>query len=180
MKYWPNGRSRWLKIDSSPVLNTTRSMRTKNAEKRIFKKKEANIQPFDQKSLLLHVLFGRGPNKVMETACFDVTAVNLKKVGMASRNIVIKKQYTLLWISFTVIPAAPSFPRSDPQALAFFFALDGKLPGGGDSWAVKSPGVGTKKEGKCLVTPSILQHFSLIAQSNNTVLSILCAIFRFN
>ena len=66
-------------------------MRTKNAEKIIFKKKEANIQPFDQKSLLLHVLFGRGPNKVMETACFDVTAVNLKKVGMASRNIVIKK-----------------------------------------------------------------------------------------
>ena len=71
-------------------------MRTKNAEKIIFKKKEANIQPFDQKSLLLHVLFGRGPNKVMETACFDVTAVNLKNVGMASRNIVIKKQYTLL------------------------------------------------------------------------------------
>ena len=72
-------------------------MRTKNAEKIIFKKKEANIQPFDhQKSLLLHVLFGRGPDKVRETACFDVTAVNLKKVGMASRNIVIKKQYTLL------------------------------------------------------------------------------------
>ena len=120
MKYWPNGRSRWLKIDSSPVVKTTRSMRTKNAEKIIFKKKEANIQPFDQKSLLLHVLFGRGPNKVMETACFDVTAVNLKKVGMASRNIVVKKQYTLLWISFTVIPAAPSFPRSDPRALALF------------------------------------------------------------
>ena len=132
MKYWPNGRSRWLKIDSSPVVKTTRSMRTKNAEKIIFKKKEANIQPFGQKSLLLHVLFGRGPNKVMETACFDVTAVNLKKVGIASRNIVIKKQYTLLWISFTVIPAASSSPRSDPRALAFF------LP-----WMANSPGVGT-------------------------------------
>ena len=67
-----------------------------------------------------------------------------------------------------------------PTGISIFFALDGKFPGGGDSWAVNSPGVGTKKEGKCLVTPSILQHFSLIAQSNNAVLSILCAIFRFN
>ena len=86
-------------------------MRTKNAEKRIFKKKEANIQPFDQKSLLLHVLFGRGPNKVMETACFDVTAVNLKKVGMASRNIVYKKNNTRCYESalqlFQLRPAPP-------------------------------------------------------------------------
>ena len=58
------------------------------------KKEEDNIQPLDQKSLLL--LFERGPNRVMETACFDVTSVNLKKAGMASRNIVIKKQYMLL------------------------------------------------------------------------------------
>ena len=28
--------------------------------------------------------------------------LNLKKAGMASRNIVIKKQYTLLWISYAV------------------------------------------------------------------------------
>ena len=33
----------------------------------------------------------------------SVTSVNLKKAGMASRNIVIKKQYTLLWISFAVV-----------------------------------------------------------------------------
>ena len=62
-------------------------MRTKKRREKN-KKKEANIQPFDHKSLLL--LFGRGPNRVMEMACFDVTSVNLKKVGIASRNIVIK------------------------------------------------------------------------------------------
>ena len=148
MKYWPNKRSRWLKIDSSPVVKTTLSMRTKNAEKIIFKKKEVNIQPFDQKSLLLHVLFGRGPNKVMETACFDVTAVNLKKVGMASRNIVIKKQYTLLWISFTVIPAAPSFPRSDPQALAFFFCLGWQITRGWGLLSCQVPRGGDEKRGQ--------------------------------
>ena len=167
MKYWPNGRSRWLKIDSSPVVKTTRSMRTKNAEKIIFKKKEANIQPFDQKSLLLHVLFGRGPNKVMETACFDVTAVNLKKVGMASRNIVIKKQYTLLWISFTVIPAAPSSPRSDPQALAFFLPWMANSPGVGTLELSSPPGWGRKKRANA---SSLLQYCNISHWSHSRIM----------
>ena len=167
MKYWPNGRSRWLKIESSPVVKTTRSMRTKNAEKIIFKKKEANIQPFDQKSLLLHVLFGRGPNKVMETACFDVTAVNLKKVGMASRNIVIKKQYTLLWISFTVIPAAPSSPRSDPQALAFFLPWMANSPGVGTLELSSPPGWGRKKRANA---SSLLQYCNISHLSHSRIM----------
>ena len=168
MKYWPNGRSRWLKIDSSPVVKTTRSMRTKNAEKIIFKKKEANIQPFDhQKSLLLHVLFGRGPNKVRETACFDVTAVNLKKVGMASRNIVIKKQYTLLWISFTVIPAAPSFPRSDPRALAFFLPWMANSPGVGTLELSSLPGWGRKKRANA---SSLLQYCNISHLSHSRIM----------
>ena len=167
MKYWPNGRSRWLKIDSSPVVKTTLSMRTKNAEKIIFKKKDANIQPFDQKSLLLHVLFGRGPNKVMETACFDVTAVNLKKVGMASRNIVIKKQYTLLWISFTVIPAAPSFPRSDPQALAFFLPWMANSPGVGTLELSSPPGWGRKKRANA---SSLLQYCNISHLSHSRIM----------
>ena len=167
MKYWPNGRSRWLKIDSSPVVKTTRSMRTKNAEKIIFKKKEANIQPFDQKSLLLHVLFGRGPNKVMETACFDVTAVNLKKVGMASRNIVIKKQYTLLWISFTVIPAAPSSPRSDPRALAFFLPWMANSPGVGTLELSIPPGWGRKKRANA---SSLLQYCNISHWSHSRIM----------
>ena len=33
----------------------------------------------------------------------SVTSVNLKKAGMASRNIVLKKQYTLFWISLAVV-----------------------------------------------------------------------------
>ena len=145
MKYWPNGRSRWLKIDSSPVVKTTLSMRTKNAEKIIFKKKEANIQPFDhQKSLLLHVLFGRGPNKVRETACFDVTAVNLKKVGMASRNIVIKNNtrcYESALQLFQLRPAPPVWPTG----ISTFFALDGKFPGVGTLELSNPPGWGRKR-----------------------------------
>ena len=60
----------------------------------------------------------------------------------------------------------------------FFFALDGKFPGLGTR-AVKFPGLGTKKEGKC---PVLRQHsniFSLIAQSNSAVLSILVCDFLF-
>ena len=70
-------------------------------------------------------------------------------------------------------------PRSDPRALALFLPWMANSRG----WGLLScqiPRGGDEKEGKCLVTPSILQHFSLIAQSNNAVLSILCAIFRFN
>ena len=167
MKYWPNRRSRWLKIDSSPAVKTTLSMRTKNAEKRIFKKKEANIQPFDQKSFLLHALFGRGPNKVMEMACFDVTAVNLKKVGMASRNIVIKKQYTLLWISFTVIPAAPSSPRSDPRALAFFLPWMANSPGVGTLELSIPPGWGRKKRANA---SSLLQYCNISHLSHSRIM----------
>ena len=60
------------------------------------------------------------------------------------------------------IPAAPSAPpppfsRAEPRALAFF-CLGWQIPGGGDSWAVKSPGVGTKKEGKC---PVLRQHCNI-------------------
>ena len=40
------------------------------------------------------------------------------------------------------IPAAPSPPPPLPRTLAFFFCLGWQIPGGGDSWAVKSPGVG--------------------------------------
>ena len=41
----------------------------------------------------------------------------------------------------------PSPPSADPRALPFF-CLEWQIPGGRDSSAVKSPGVGTKKEGK--------------------------------
>ena len=43
---------------------------------------------------------------------------------------------------------SPSLSRADPRAFHVFFCLGWQIPGGWDSWAVKSPGVGTKKEGK--------------------------------
>ena len=58
------------------------------------------------------------------------------------------------------IPAASSLPppRAHPRALAFVLPLGWQIPGDGDSWAVKSPGVGTKKEGKC---PVLHQHCNI-------------------
>ena len=39
------------------------------------------------------------------------------------------------------------------------FCLGWQIPGGGDSWAVKSPGVRTKKEGKCPVLHQLCNIF---------------------
>ena len=74
---------------------------------------------------------------------------------------------------FQLRPAAP-WPRPPSPRLT---------PGhsnsqGGDSWAVKSPGVG-KKRGQMPRPPSTLQHFSLIAQSSSSILSILMWDFFF-
>ena len=47
-------------------------------------------------------------------------------------------------------------PPGRPPGISVFFALDGLIVG--DPWAVKSPGVGTKKEGKC---PVLRQHWNI-------------------
>ena len=65
------------------------------------------------------------------------------------------------------IPAAPSPPPPGwPPGISIFFCLGWQIPGGGDSWALKSPGVGTKKEGKWSI--------------NADLIILMCAIFRFN
>ena len=148
MKYWPNKRSRWLKIDLSPVVKTTLSMRTKNAEKRIFKKKEANILPFDQKSLLLHVLFGRGPNRVMETACFDVTSLNLKKVGMASRNIVMKKTIHVVMNQLYSYSSCAQLPPVWPTGISIFFCLGWQITREWGLLSCQVPRAGDEKRGQ--------------------------------
>ena len=61
------------------------------------------------------------------------------------------------------IPAAPStpsprLPQAEPPGINIFVCLGWQIPGGGDSWAVKSPGVGTRKEGKC---PILHQHHNI-------------------
>ena len=70
----------------------------------------------------------------------------------------LKKNYKmcpdLRWILHQSIPPAPSPPppfRADPRGISIFFCLGWQIPGGGDSWAGKSPGVGKEKEGKCPV-----------------------------
>ena len=77
------------------------------------------------------------------------------------------------------IPAAPSHPpRADPRALAFFLPLLANYRG----WGLLScqiPRGGDEKGGLMPRPPSTLQHFSLIAQSNNAVLSILKCDFLF-
>ena len=41
-------------------------------------------------------------------------------------------------------------PAADLRALALILCLGWEIPGGGDSWAVESPRMEMKKEGKCL------------------------------
>ena len=60
-------------------------------------------------------------------------------------------------------PPAPS-PGADPRGISIFFCLGWQIPGGGDSWAVKSPGMGTKKEGKC---PVLRQHCNIFHWSHS-------------
>ena len=43
------------------------------------------------------------------------------------------------------IPAAPSPPRAEPRALAYFFALDGKFPGVGTLELSNPQGWGRQK-----------------------------------
>ena len=56
----------------------------------------------------------------------------------------------------------PTPPPPPPHGLTSgisIFCLGWQIPGGGDSWAVKSPGVRTKKEGKCPVLRQLCNIF---------------------
>ena len=55
-------------------------------------------------------------------------------------------------------PPPPCLPRAEPPGINIFVCLGWQIPGGGDSWAVKFPGVGTRKEGKC---PILHQHHNI-------------------
>ena len=67
-------------------------------------------------------------------------------------------------------------PGRSPGHKHFFFALDGKFPGLG-LIICHIPRGGDGKRGQMPRPPSTLQHYSLIAQSNSAVLSILMCIF---
>ena len=77
---------------------------------------------------------------------------------------------------FHLRPAPPPPPRADPRALAFFLPWMANSRG----WGLLScqiPRGGDEKRGQMPRPPSTLQHFSLIAQSNSAVLSILMCDF---
>ena len=69
-------------------------------------------------------------------------------------------------------------PRADPRALEFFLPWMANSRG----WGLLScqiPRGGDEKRGQMPRPPSTLQHFSLIAQSNSAILSILMCDFLF-
>ena len=77
---------------------------------------------------------------------------------------------------FHLLPAPPS--PGLPPGIGIFFALDDKFSG----WGLLScqiPLGGDKKRGQMPRPPSTLQHFSMIAQSNSAILSILMCAFLF-
>ena len=70
------------------------------------------------------------------------------------------------------IPAAlstppPRLPRAEPPGINIFVCLGWQIPRGGDSWAVKSPRVGTRKEGKC---PILHQHHNIFHWSHSRIM----------
>ena len=65
------------------------------------------------------------------------------------------------------IPPAPSpSPPPTHRGHWLFLCLGWQIPEGGDSWAVKSPGVRTKKEGKC---PVLRQHCNIFHWSHSQI-----------
>ena len=79
------------------------------------------------------------------------------------------------------IPAALSPPalRAVPRAFAFFLPSMANSRRGLGLLSCQIPLGGEEKRGQMPRPPSKLQHFSLIAQSNNAVLSILTYDFLF-
>ena len=75
------------------------------------------------------------------------------------------KQPKLRDVMYQSIPAGPS-PRRLTPGHWHFFCLGWQIPGGGNSWAVKSPGVGTKKEGKF---PVLCQHCNIFHWSQSRI-----------
>ena len=88
------------------------------------------------------------------------------------------------WLLLSVTYASANSTCAQPPlrltpAHQHFFCFGWQIPGGGDSWAVESPGMGTKKEGKCAVLRQHCNLFSLIAQSDSAILSILMCDYLF-
>ena len=72
----------------------------------------------------------------------------------------------------------PAPPRADPRALAFFLPWMANSRGWG-LLSCQTPRGGDEKRGQMPRPPSTLQHFSLLAQSNSAILSILMCDFLF-
>ena len=82
-----------------------------------------------------------------------------------------------LCISCAQRPAPP--PRTDPRALEFVLPWMANSRGWG-LLSCQMPRGGDEKRWQMPHPPSSVQYFSLIAQSNNAVLSMLMCDFRFH
>ena len=106
----------------------------------------------------LHRLCKENCLDIFRFSYFSVPCYQRKQVCKFTRNIV------LTCVVLLCISQFPSPP--DPRALAFF-CLRWQILEGGDSWAVKSPGVGTKKEDKCSV---VRQHCNIFHWSHSRIM----------
>ena len=114
-------------------------------------------------------------------ACWDNSQIRYRTFQASSGNLdstswpgyCMRIWFAQIMLIHESIPAASSPPPSGwPPGSSIFFCLGWQIPGGGDSWAVKSPGVG-RNWGQMPCPLSTRQHFSLIARSNSAVLNIL-------
>ena len=92
-------------------------------------------------------------------------------------------EFKTIVIMHQLIPPASSSPPPPPGLIPrhwHSFCLGWQMPGDGDLiLSCQFPRGGDKKRGQMPRPPSTLQHFSLIAQSNSSISSILMCDFLF-
>ena len=113
---------------------------------------------------------------------YDMMYDNVRSVTLVNR--ILAEQHFRLQFSLHLmhqpIPPALSLPpsRADPRTLALF----GPWMANSRGWGLLSrqiPRGGDEKREQMPRSPSTLQHFSLIGQSNSSILSILMCDFLF-
>ena len=113
-------------------------------------------------------------NHYFDYCCIQVHNLFKKSARHFSRAVSAVRSSLYRYASVNSSCAQPP-PPGWPPGISIFFALVGKFPGG--LLSCQNPRGGDKKGGLMPRPPSTLQHFSLIAQSNNAVLIILMCDF---
>ena len=109
--------------------------------------------------------------------CHDSNIDTWIRYNIRSRLLTTYKfKHTVMHQSIPLAPSPPP-PTRWPPGSGIFFALDGKFLGVRTLWAVKSPGVGTKKEGKW---PVLRQHCNIFHWSHSRIHSAILNILMCN